>query len=195
MSERVNPQEPLPRAVAARAVGRCALRSVQLLGQRKTHLLKEKVGLELRFGDGTSGRVFRETIVDQPTPEDPCILIVGFRLHLLRGSWHKVFLWECILNTPLFVGFPGLVSKLWLDHDERERYRGFYEWNDEAGAEFYARSLWRVLELVCPRGAIQYRIVPGLRRDQVLEHPQLLEGIEQDDGAAWWRLIGTGDRR
>jgi hypothetical protein len=162
-----------------------------LLGQRKTHLPRQNVGLHLRFGDGTTGRVFRETVVDQQRPEDPCLLIVGFRLRLLHGSWHKVFLWECIFNTPLFVGFPGFVSKLWLDRDERELYRGLYEWNDAAGAEFYARSLWRVLELVCPRGAIHYKTVPGLRRDQVLEHPQVLEGIDPDEGSAWWRLVRT----
>jgi hypothetical protein len=27
---------------------------------------------------------------------------------------------ESLLNTPLFVGFPGFVSKLWLAHDEQE---------------------------------------------------------------------------
>ena len=110
---------------------------------------------------------------------------------LLRGRWHRLFLWECILNTPLFVGFPGLVSKLWLDRDEQERYRGFYEWSDAAGAEFYARSLWRVLELVCRPGSIHYRVIPGLRRDDVLEDPQLLAGITPEDGAAWWRVVGA----
>jgi hypothetical protein len=29
-----------------------------------------------------------------------------------------VFRAESILNTPLFAGFPGFVSKLWLAHDE-----------------------------------------------------------------------------
>jgi hypothetical protein len=62
----------------------------------------------LQFADGTTARVFRETVVDRPPPEDPCVLVVAFGLRLLRGRWHKLFLWECILNTPLFVGFPGL---------------------------------------------------------------------------------------
>ncbi len=145
--------------------------------------------MTLRFADTTLARVFRETVVDCDPPEDPCLLVVEFRLRVLRGRWHSLFLWECILNTPLFVGFPGLVSKLWLDRDERDRYRGLYEWNGAAGAEFYARSLWRVLALVCPRGSIHYRVVPGFRRDAVLRDSQVLASVAPEDGAAWWRLV------
>ena len=135
----MNAEEPLPRAVAARAVTRCALVTVGLLARRRTHLCGARVGLRLRFADETSARVFRETVVDRKPPEDPSLLVVEFRLRLrlLRDRWQRLFLWECILNTPLFVGFPGFVSKLWLDRDEQERYRGLYEWNDAAGAEFY----------------------------------------------------------
>ena len=188
----MNVQEPLPRAVAARAVARCALATVLLLARRRTHLPRARVGRRLTFADGTSAKVFRETVVDGGPQEDPCLLVVEFRLRLLRGRGQRLFLWECILNTPLFVGFPGLVSKLWLDRDEQERYRGFYEWRDAAGAEFYARSLWRVLELVCRRGSIHYRVIPGLRRDDVLEDPRLLAAVSPGDGAAWWRIVASG---
>jgi hypothetical protein len=188
----VDPQEPLSRAIAARALARCIVQSAGLLAKRRTHLPKDHVGLRLSFADGTTGTVFRETIVDRPPPADPCLLVVEFRLRFLKGRWHSLFLWECILNTPLFVGFPGLVSKLWVDHDQEERYRGFYEWDGPANAKFYARSLWRVLELVCPRGAIHYMVVPGMRRDEVLDNPKLLERAEDcDAGTAWWRLIAA----
>jgi len=188
----VNEQRPLPRGTAARAVARCAVETARLLAQRSTHLPKEHVGTQLCFADGTSGRVFRETTVDRPLPEDPCLLLVGFRLRLLRGRWHALFLWECILNTPLFVGFPGFVSKLWLDRDERGRYRGVYEWDGPNGAHFYAGALWRVLDLACPRGAVHYRVIPGLRRDDVLDNPQLLDAVAPEEQAAeaWWRLVG-----
>lgn len=99
-----------------------------MLAQRRTHLPKRNVGLRLHFADGTTGRVFRETVIERQPADDPCLLVVEFRLRLLRGRWHALFLWECILNTPLFLGFPGLVSKLWVDRDEEDRYRGFYEW-------------------------------------------------------------------
>jgi hypothetical protein len=190
----VNEQEPLPRRQAAAAVARCAVATVRLLAQRATHLPKEHVGLRLRFADGTSARVFRETTVEGETPADPCVLVVAFRLHLLRGRWHRLFLWECILNTPLFAGFPGLVSKLWLDRDEQDRYRGFYEWDDPAAAEHYARSLWRVLDLVCPPRVVHYRVIPGVRRDDVLEKPELLDPTTSATGAEWWRLVAVEAR-
>ncbi len=187
----VNDQRPLPRGAAARAVMRCVVDTVRLLAHRSSHLPKEHVGLRLRFADGTSARVFRETVVDRPPPDQPCLLVVAFRLRVLRGRWHALFLWECILNTPLFVGFPGFVSKLWLDRDERDRYRGVYEWEDPEGAQFYAQALWRVLDLVCPRGAIHYRVVPGLGRDDVLRNPQLLAAVAPEEDTAWWRLVGS----
>jgi hypothetical protein len=63
--------------------------------------------------------VYRETIIDRAAPQDPCVHVVAFRLRLVRGWAHQAFRWESLLNTPLFVGFPGFVSKLWLAHDER----------------------------------------------------------------------------
>lgn len=96
-----------------------------------------------------------------------------------------MFRGESLLNTPLFVGFPGFTSKLWPAHDERERYRGVYEWDGAQRAEHYARSLWRVLALVSVPGSIRYAVVPGLRRD-VIADPRLVEVLEPD-GAAWWR--------
>ena len=187
----MNRQEPLPRGQAAAAVARCAAATVRLLAQRETHLPKQHMGLRLRFGDGTSARVFRETTVDRAAPADPCVLVVAFRLHLLRGRWHRLFLWECILNTPLFLGFPGLVSKLWLDYDELDRYRGFYEWDGAAAAEHYARSLWRVLDLVCPPQAVHYRVKPGVRRDEVLEKPEQLDPTPSGSSREWWSLVAV----
>jgi hypothetical protein len=191
----VNVQEPLPRREAAASVARCAAHTAPLLARRKTHLPKEHVGMRLSFADSTSARVFRETTVDRPPPTDPSVLVVAFRLRLLRGKWHRLFLWECILNTPLFVGFPGLVSKLWLDHDHLDRYRGFYEWDGAEAAEHYACALWRVLELVCPPDAIAYRVIPGFRRDDVLQRPELLGAdATADPQDEWWRLVRVEGR-
>ncbi len=187
----INVQDPLPRAVAAHALTGCVLRSVLLLAGRRTHLTKDHVGIRLHFADGTGGRVFRETVIERERPNDPCLLVVRFRLRLLRGRWHALFRWECLLNTPLFVGFPGLVSKLWVDRDEEDWYRGVYEWDGAANAQFYARSLWRLLELVCPRDAIQYMVVPRVRRDEVLRNPQPLDTADDVPGGAWWHLVAA----
>jgi hypothetical protein len=185
----MNEQFPLPYSVAAWGELRCVAGTVGLLAQRRIHLPSEHVGTRLRFADGTSARVYRETVVDGGTPKNPCVLLVEFRLRVVRDWWHTAFRWESLLNTPLFVGFPGFVSKLWLANDEHDVYRGIYEWDGPERAEHYARSLWRVLALGCVPGSIHYMVLPGLRRDEVLAAPHLLEEAAPDEVAAWWRLI------
>jgi len=122
-------------------------------------------------------------------PQNPCVLVVAFRLRVVRGRAHAAFRRESVLNTPLFVGFPGFVSKLWLAHDERGCYRGLYEWDGPKLAEAYARALWRVLALVSVPGSIRYTVLPELRRDDLLAEPHLVAGAAPVDVADWWRLV------
>ena len=178
-------EPPLAYRVALRAVTSCAASTAWLLWRRRLHLPRGHVGMRLRFADGTSARVYRETVIDRDATQDPCVLVVGFRLRAVRGWGHAVFRWESLLNTPLFAGFPGLVSKLWLADDERGRYRGLYEWDGAQRAEAYARALWRVLALVSVPGSIHYVVLPGLRRDELLARPQILAGAAAES-AAWW---------
>ncbi|MFC8917720.1 hypothetical protein ACFT5C_18305 [Streptomyces sp. NPDC057116] len=117
--------------------------------------------------------------------------MVVFRLRLVGGPGHALFRKESLLNTPLFVGFPGFTSKPWLAHDERDRYRGVYEWDGPQRAEHYARCLWRVLALVSVPGSIRYAVLPGLRRDEFLAGPGRAEGLGPDDTEAWWRVQDT----
>ena len=175
---------PLPYPAALRALAGCCARTARLLRQHRLRLPARRVGTQLHFADGTSARVYRETVADRGATLDPCVLVVEFRLRAVRGWGHAAFRRESLLNTPLFAGFPGFASKLWLTDDERGRYRGFYEWDDPRLAENYARALWRVLALVSVPGSIHYVVLPGLRRDAVLAQPQLFGG---DD--AWWRLV------
>ncbi len=185
-----NVQWPLPYQDVIRAELRCIGRSVGLLLGRHLHQPRERVGLRLRFADGTMARVYRETVAERE-PRQPCTLVVAFRLRLVRGVGHTLFRWESLLNTPLFVGYPGFVSKLWLAHDDHGVYRGFYEWDSPRRAETYARSLWRVLALVSVPGSIHYRVLPDLRRDAVLADPHLLDATAPEETTAWWRLVGT----
>jgi hypothetical protein len=161
-----------------------------MLARREIRLPRENVGRVVRFADGTSARVFRETVV-RGAPQDPCCLVVSFRLKLVRGRGHAWFRAESILNTPLFVGFPGFASKLWLAHDGRGIYRGLYEWDGADRAEHYARSLWRVLELGCEEGSIDFRVFPGLRRDALLADPRLLDVHAPVERQAWWRVVAA----
>ena len=182
----ITEEPPLAYRSALWAVISCAASTARLLWRRRIHLPRGCVGMRLRFADGTSARVYRETAVGRGATRGPCVLVVGFRLRAVRGWGHAVFRWESLLNTPLFAGFPGLVSKLWLADDERGRYRGLYEWDGPQQAEAYARALWRVLALVSVPGSIHYVVLPGLRRDELLARPQVL--ADAADAAAWWRL-------
>jgi hypothetical protein len=192
----MNEQRPLSRAVAAAAEARCIGSTAGLLVRRRVHLPKEQVGRWAHFADGTSARVYRETVVDGEDPTEPCALVVKFRLRFVRGRWHDAFRWESLLNTPLFVGFPGFVSKLWLAHDERNVYRGIYDWDGPDRAERYARSLWRVLELGCVPDSIQYVVLPNVRRDELLRAPEVIHATSPEATDARWRPVsvdGPGD--
>ena len=189
--EVVPEQPPLAYPAAVRALANCVAGTARLIWQRRMHLPSQRRGMRLRFADGSSARVFRETAVDRGPTADPCVLVVEFRLRAVRGRGHVAFRRESLLNTPLFVGFPGFVSKLWLADDERGRYRGLYEWDGPQLAENYARALWRVLALVSVRGSIHYVVLPGLRRDALLDQPRVLDGATAD-ASAWWRLAEVG---
>ena len=173
-------QAPLGKRAALSALMRCVLRTGGLLRRRHIHLPSERVGQRFSFADGTSAQVYRDTAVDYVAFRDPCVLVVEFRLRLVRGRGHALFRWESLLNTPLFVGFPGFVSKLWMTCDERGRYRGIYEWAGPQQAEDYARALWRVLALVSVPGSIGYQVLPGLHRSDL---PLAADGLE------WWRPV------
>jgi hypothetical protein len=184
-------QPPLGYAAALRAVIGCAARTALLLRQHRIHLPRAHVGMRLRFADGTSAQVYRETIVGRTAASDTCVLVVEFKLRAVHGRGHTGFRWESLLNTPLFVGFRGFVSKLWLAHDEDGRYRGLYEWDGARRAEAYARALWRVLALVSVPGSIHYIVLPGLSRDELLDRPEVLAGTAPDM-AAWWQPVEVG---
>jgi hypothetical protein len=181
---------PLPQVAAWRAVAMCAGATAGMLWRGQIHLPAGHVGKRIRFADGTTAPVYRETVVDRGPIQDPCALVVEFRLRVVRGRGHTLFRWESLLNTPLFVGFPGFVSKLWLAHDEHGRYRGIYEWDGSFLADCYARALWRVLALVSVPGSIHYVVLLGLHRDDLVTDSRKPGATASGEGA-WWRPVGV----
>ena len=87
-AEVVPERPPLAYPAALRALAGCVAGTARLLRQRQLHLPKERVGMRLRFADGTSARVYRETAVDRGATLDPCVLAVEFRLRAVRGRGH-----------------------------------------------------------------------------------------------------------
>ncbi|MEV0267875.1 hypothetical protein AB0H43_03795 [Hamadaea sp. NPDC050747] len=96
---------------------------------------------------------------------------------------------ESMLNTPLFVGFPGFVSKLWLAADEHGVYRGCYDWDGPETARAYVRALWWPLALVSDTASIKYRVLPGLRRDAILMDPGRVDAGRSQEQDQWWRPL------
>jgi hypothetical protein len=159
-----------------------------MLVQRRIRQPKGNVGRQIFFADESNATVYRETVIDRPPTLLPTVLVVSFRLrHVHRGWAHSLFRLESELNTVLFAGFPGLVSKLWLSHDHRNLYRGFYQWDDPGLAIAYVRALWWVLALVSEPRSIHYAVLPGVERDEVLANPAVIdEGLTAAAGG-WWR--------
>jgi hypothetical protein len=179
---------PLPLPAAVCALVRCALTTVVLLRSHAISQPREHVGSVFSFANETRARVYRETIVASAPSDAPVVLVVAFKLRWVRGWGHALFRAESLLNTPLFVGFPGFVSKLWIAHDNHGVYRGFYQWHDAELADAYVRALRWVLALVSVRGSIHYIVLPGLRRDNVLTNPAVLDTFAPQEPDAWWRL-------
>lgn len=168
----MNEPSPLPFPAAAVALVRCVARTALLLGTGRLHHPRDEVGRELRFADGSSSWVYRETRVIRPPADDPCVLVVEFRLRGIRRPWaHALFRLESWLNTPLFAGFPGLISKWWIAADDRGVYRGVYDYDGPERADAYARALWWVLALVSEPGTIAHRVLPGVRRVDLIREP------------------------
>lgn len=186
----MNGQPPLTKGSAVVALAQCALRTAVLVTRRQVRQPPAHVGRWLHFADGSTTAVYRETVIARPDAARPAVLVVCFRLRWIRSEWlHALFRLESELNTVLFAGFPGLISKLWCRHDRSGLYRGLYQWDDPALAEAYVRALWFVLTLVSARGSIHYAILPGLRRDGLLENPDFADSFAPDEPSAWWRLV------
>jgi hypothetical protein len=173
-------REPLPLSSAMLSVLRCVATTARLLAKRRIRQPSDRVGDVVHFADNSSARVYRETVIPGEQIVEPAALVVEFRLRWVRGRGHALFRAESLLNTPLFVGFPGFVSKLWLTHDQAGFYRGVYQWDGAGRAHAYARALWWILAIVCERGSIHYTVVPNCTR------AEFLAGDDAGD-SAWWR--------
>ena len=114
----------------------------------------DHLGATLSFRDGTTSRVFRETVVVGATTADPVLLVIGFRLAFLDdlGPLHAGFRRECLIHTPLFAGFRGFRSKLWLEDEDTRIYRGVYQWDGATDAAAYAARMVGLLAPFSNRG-------------------------------------------
>ena len=179
------------------AVAASAARTARLLATGRLRQPDDLVGTRLPFRDGTRSMIFRTTERDPSAGTEPSVLQVRFRLRWIgeRPTLHRVFVTTCIVNTPLFAGFPGFVRKQWMVDPRTFVYRGLYDWDGADRARWYAERLRHVLALVCVPGSVEYVVVPGLGVDDVLRDGSRLQRQEPgaqaaDTDALWWELAG-----
>lgn len=173
-----------------RAFAASALVTAALLLRGHLRLADGNVDRRLVFADGTSSRVYRETVRAGAPTREPALLVVEFRLRLVgrNARLHRLFRAESIANTPLFAGFPGFRWKLWCTDEQRWTYRGVYEWDGADRAVDYATTLSSLLRLVCVPSSVRFHVEPGFWLADVLQDPSLLAADEPPPDGPWWRL-------
>jgi hypothetical protein len=161
------------------ATGRLVLR-------RQLRFPRAHLGNRIDFADGTSFRVYRETVRLASDPE-PAVLVVRFRLPLVGRSrlLQAMFRAESLLNTPLFAGFPGFRTKLWLTDDRTGEYRGLYDWDGPERARSYATTLAALLRLVCSPGSVTFHVEPHVGRDEYLRRSAIVSAGDAPTDR-WW---------
>lgn len=175
----------LGRSVAA--VARSAIATAGMVASGRLAQPRDHIGTEITFADGTRSVVFRETVARTGRQVEPVVLVVCFRLRYIGRNRlaHWVFRRTCVVNTPLFAGFPGFRTKLWLADRDGGDYRGIYDWDGAAAAEHYAMALCRVLAPVSVSGSVRWRVIPATHRDDYLV-PSAGDG-----GPDWWRTVAV----
>lgn len=165
----------------------CACEWVRMSAGHRLRRPADHIGDTLTFADGTTSRVFRETRVADVATSAPALLVIKFRLAFLDdlAPLHAAFRRECLIHTPLFAGFRGFRSKLWLDDDRTRIYRGIYEWDGAEDAAAYAARMVGLLAPFSNRETAESHIVPGLTVSDNLTDPGATVGGESD---GWWRL-------
>jgi hypothetical protein len=168
---------------STRAFARSVLTTGWLLARGRLRSPRSHVGHRIVFADGSVFRVFRETVSVAPCP-DRAVLVVRFQLRLLGRSrfGHALFRVESLANTPLFAGFPGFRSKLWLTDERTGEYRGLYDWAGAGAAESYANALVALLRPVCVPRSVGFHVEPDAPRDRDLQ----AAAVGANQAGDWW---------
>jgi hypothetical protein len=180
-----------------RAFAASVLTTGRLLVGGRLRSPRSHVGRRVVFADGSDFRVYRETAATAPC-RHRSVLVVRFRLRLVGRNRlaHAAFRAESVLNTPLFAGFPGFRTKLWLTDARTGEYRGLYDWDGPDRAEAYATTLLALLRLICAPGSLAAHVEPEVTRDIYLRASSVSGDGDGDGGRGgdWWAAAGRARR-
>lgn len=142
-----------------------ALQSIGTFGRlaaaHKLRLNTSRLRKSFAVEDGNYA-IFRET-VQLDTVGEPVVLVVGFRLKLIRSSrlLHWLFQGVCIITTPIWSGLPGFRVKLWLVDPDTKNYAGIYDWRGVTQAQDYLDYLLPILRFFSVGGTVWARKLDG----------------------------------
>jgi hypothetical protein len=151
-------------------VGASIRRYVALVASGALRLRRDRRGERYRIDQGGTYEIFRET-VSAGEPIDAVVLVVGFRLRLVRSlaPLHWLFQRVCILTTPFWSGFRGFHVKLWMVEPSTKNYLGIYEWDGAANAQAYVDALVRVLHPLSTPDSVWCQLYPAQALEPYLE--------------------------
>jgi len=134
---------------------------------RALRLRRDRVGQAYIINQRGTYQIFRETVSDDGIRDRSVVLVVGFRLRVLRSNrfLHWLFQRVCILTTPFWSGFRGFRVKLWMVDPQTKNYLGIYDWAGVENAQTYIDAWVRVLRPLSTPGSVWYDLYP----DQELE--------------------------
>ena len=177
------------------SVPAAALHSVRtflgLMARRALRLRRDRIGAMYAIEDAGTYRIFRETVAVSANTDDPSVLVVGFRLRVIRtmAPLHWLFQRCCILTTPFWSGFPGFRVKLWMVEPDTKDYLGIYSWNGAGNAQRYVDALTLVLRPLSTAGSVWYRLLPDENLESFLQ-PRA-KGLPASTVAAIAKPAGT----
>jgi hypothetical protein len=136
----------------------------------RLHLRKDRLKGSFILG-GKAYKIFRETVNVSPDSEIPVILVIGFRLKMIKSNkvMHWLFQRICILTTPFWSGIKGFYIKLWMVDPVTGSYAGIYEWRGEENGRKYVAALLAVLKPLSTQGSVWSKIIPNKNLDEYLE--------------------------
>lgn len=142
----------------------------RLTAARMLHLRHDRLGERYAIDQGGTYAIFRETVCDREIVGRGVVLVVGFRLRLLRAHpfLHWIFQRLCILTTPFWSGLPGFRIKLWMVEPDTKDYLGIYAWAGEEEARTYVNALDRVLRPLSTRDSVWFTLYPDQALDAYL---------------------------
>lgn len=133
-------------------------------------LEKDRLGKLYRIEGKGEYEVFRETMSTEKVNQKPVVLVVGFRLKVLRSNQllHWLFQRVCIFTTPFWSGFTGFHIKLWMVDPRSKNYLGIYDWYGKSNAANYVNTLEKVLAPLSVPGSVWHQIIKGKPFEQYL---------------------------